>query len=150
MLRLLFMPYVAIEVICAYFFISEYGFLSLVLEVIATALLGMFFMFRVGFFQLASKMVFFKPSDIFGVLGTSIGGFFLFVPGVATDVLGVIIIILAFFSNLKGGARKVDEGEFYSYKRESSRQNDEIIDVEIVQDRKYNEKVEYEETKDRN
>ncbi|WP_169973902.1 MULTISPECIES: FxsA family protein [unclassified Campylobacter] len=139
MLRLLFMPYVAIEVICAYFFISEYGFLPLVLEVIATAVLGMFFMFQVGFFQLISRIVFLKPSDIFGVLGMPIGGFFLFIPGVATDVLGVVVIIFALFSNLKNQPLKKErEGEYYSYRREHKEEDGEIIDVEVVEEeRKY-------------
>lgn len=139
MLRFLFMPYVAIEAICAYFFISEYGFLTLVLEVISTAVLGMFFMFRVGFFQLFSRILLLKPSDLFGVLGMPIGGFFLFLPGVATDTLGVILVIFALFSNFKNPSLKSEQsGEFRSYKNERSGEEGEIIDVEVVEEeRKY-------------
>ncbi|MFL1706248.1 FxsA family protein [Campylobacter sp. MOP7] len=139
MLRFLFMPYVAIEAICAYFFISEYGFLTLVLEVISTAVLGMFFMFRVGFFQLFSRILLLKPSDLFGVLGMPIGGFFLFLPGVATDTLGVILVIFALFSNFKNPSLKSEQSrEFRSYNNERSGEEGEIIDVEVVEEeRKY-------------
>lgn len=139
MLRFLFMPYVAIEAICAYFFISEYGFLTLVLEVISTAVLGMFFMFRVGFFQLFSRILLLKPSDLFGVLGMPIGGFFLFLPGVATDTLGVILVIFALFSNFKNPSLKSEQSrEFRSYNNERSSEEGEIIDVEVVEEeRKY-------------
>lgn len=139
MLRFLFMPYVAIEAICAYFFISEYGFLTLVLEVISTAVLGMFFMFRVGFFQLFSRILLLKPSDLFGVLGMPIGGFFLFLPGVATDTLGVILVVFALFSNFKNPSLKSEQSrEFRSYNNERSSEEGEIIDVEVVEEeRKY-------------
>lgn len=139
MLRLLFMPYIAIEVICAYFFISEYGFLPLVLEVIATAVLGIFFMFQVGFFQLFSRIVLLKPSDVFGALGMPIGGFFLFIPGIATDTLGVVAIVFALFSSFKNPApKKESKSEFYRYKQQNDSQDVEIIDVEVIEEeRKY-------------
>ena len=82
MIKHFFTPYVVLEIVAAYFFIHAYGFLNLVLEVIASAVLGLFFMFRVGFFQLTSNIAFFKPADIFSSVGMAIGGFFMFYPGV--------------------------------------------------------------------
>nr|WP_314391220.1 FxsA family protein [uncultured Campylobacter sp.] len=137
MIKHFFTPYVVLEIVAAYFFIHAYGFLNLVLEVIATAILGLFFMFRVGFFQLTSNIAFFKPADVFSSVGMAIGGFFMFIPGLITDVLGVAIVAVAFFANLKNGGERARAGEFYREKFESRqgkpRDDGEIIDVEVVE-----------------
>ena len=124
----------------AYFFIHAYGFLNLVLEVIVSAILGLFFMFRVGFFQLTSNIAFFKPADVFSSVGMAIGGFFMFIPGLITDVLGAAIVAVAFFANLKNGSERARAGEFYREKFESGqskpRDDGEIIDVEVVEEKR--------------
>ena len=140
MIRHFFTPYVVLEIAAAYFFIHAYGFLNLVLEVIATAVLGLFFMFRVGFFQLTSNIAFFKPSDVFSSVGMAIGGFFMFIPGLITDVLGAAIVAVAFFANLKNGGEWARAGEFYREKFESGQSkpcdDGEIIDVEVVEEKR--------------
>ena len=140
MIRHFFTPYVILEIVAAYFFIHAYGFLNLVFEVIATGVLGLFFMFRVGFFQLTSNIAFFKPSDVFSSVGMAIGGFFMFIPGLITDVLGAAIVAVAFFANLKNGGERARAGEFYREKFESGqskpRDNGEIIDVEVVEEKR--------------
>ena len=140
MIKHFFTPYVILEIVAAYFFIHAYGFLNLVLEVIATAILGLFFMFRVGFFQLTSNIAFFKPSDVFSSVGMAIGGFFMFIPGLITDVLGAAIVAVAFFANLKNGGERARAGEFYREKFESGqnkpRDDGEIIDVEVVDEKR--------------
>ena len=128
------------EIIAAYFFIHTYGFLNLVLEVIASAVLGLFFIFRVGFFQLASNIAFFKPADVFSSVGMAIGGFFMFIPGLITDVLGAAIVAVAFFANLKNGGERKDGSKYYYEKFESgqskSRDDGDIIDVEVVEEKR--------------
>ena len=140
MIRHFFTPYVVLEIVAAYFFIHAYGFLNLALEVIATAVLGLFFMFRVGFFQLTSNITFFKPADVFSSVGMAIGGFFMFIPGLITDVLGAAIVAVAFFANLKNGGERARAGEFYREKFESGqskpRDDGEIIDVEVVEEKR--------------
>ncbi len=140
MIKHFFTPYVVLEIVAAYFFIHAYGFLNLALEVIATAVLGMFFMFRVGFFQLTSNITFFKPADVFSSVGMAIGGFFMFIPGLITDVLGAAIVAVAFFANLKNGGERARAGEFYREKFESGqskpRDDGEIIDVEVVEEKR--------------
>ena len=140
MIKHFFTPYVVLEIVAAYFFIHAYGFLNLVLEVIATAILGLFFMFRVGFFQLTSNIAFFKPSDVFSSGGIAIVGFFMFIPGLITDVLGAAIVAVAFFANLKNGGERARAGEFYREKFESGqnkpRDDGEIIDVEVVEEKR--------------
>ena len=140
MIRHFFTPYVVLEIIAAYFFIHAYGFLNLVLEVIASAVLGLFFIFRVGFFQLTSNIAFFKPSDGISSVGMAIGGFFMFIPGLITDVLGAAIVAVAFFANLKNGGERARAGEFYREKFESGqnkpRDDGEIIDVEVVEEKR--------------
>ena len=140
MIRHFFTPYVVLEIAAAYFFIHAYGFLNLVLEVIASAVLGLFFMFRVGFFQLTSNTAFFKPADVFSSVGMAIGGFFMFIPGLITDVLGAAIVAVAFFANLKNGGERARAGEFYREKFESGQSkpcdDGEIIDVEVVEEKR--------------
>ena len=140
MIRHFFTPYVVLEIVAAYFFIHAYVFLNLVFEVIASAVLGLFFMFRVGFFQLTSNIAFFKPSDVFSSVGMAIGGFFMFIPGLITDVLGAAIVAVAFFANLKNGGERARAGEFYREKFESGqnkpRDDGEIIDVEVVEEKR--------------
>ena len=139
MIKHFFTPYVVLEIVAAYFFIHAYGFLNLVFEVIATAVLGLFFMFRVGFFQLMSNIAFFKPADVFSSVGMAIGGFFMFIPGLITDVFGAAIVAIAFFANLKNGGERARAGEFYREKFESGqskpRDDGEIIDVEVVEEK---------------
>ena len=138
MIKHFFTPYVILEIVAAYFFIHAYGFLNLVLEVIASAVLGLFFMFRVGFFQLTSNIAFFKPADVFSSVGMAIGGFFMFIPGLITDVLGAAIVAVAFFANLKNGGER--KSEYYYEKFESGqskpRDDGEIIDVEVVEEKR--------------
>ena len=114
MIRHFFTPYVVLEIAAAYFFIHAYGFLNLVLEVIASAVLGLFFIFR--------------------------GGFFLFIPGLITDVLGAAIVAVAFFANLQNGGERARASEFYREKFESGqskpRDDGEIIDVEVVEEKR--------------
>ena len=102
MIRHFFTPYVILEIVAAYFFIHAYGFLNLVLEVIASAVLGLFFIFRVGFFQLTSN--------------------------------------IAFFANLKNGGERKGGSEYYYGKFESGRDkprdDGEIIDVEVVEEKR--------------
>ena len=140
MIRHFFTPYVILEIVAAYFFIHAYGFLNLVLEVIASAVLGLFFIFRVGFFQLTSNIAFFKPADVFSSVGMAIGGFFMFIPGLITDVLGAAIVAVAFFANLKNGGERARAGEFYREKFESGQSkpcdDGEIIDVEVVEEKR--------------
>ena len=140
MIRHFFTPYIVLEIVAAYFFIHAYGFLNLVFEVIASAVLGLFFMFRVGFFQLTSNIAFFKPADVFSSVGMAIGGFFMFIPGLITDVFGAAIVAVAFFANLKNGGERKSGSEYYHEKFESGqskpRDDGEIIDVEVVEEKR--------------
>ena len=107
MIRHFFTPYVVLEIVAAYFFIHAYGFLNLVFEVIASAVLGLFFMF---------------------------------IPGLITDVLGAAIVAVAFFANLKNGGERKGGSEYYYEKFESGRDkprdDGEIIDVEVVEEKR--------------
>ena len=127
MIKHFFTPYVVLEIAAAYFFIHAYGFLNLVLEVISTAIL-------------TSNIAFFKPADVFSSVGMAIGGFFMFIPGLITDVLGAAIIAVAFFANLKNGGERKGGSEYYYEKFESGRDkprdDGEIIDVEVVEEKR--------------
>ena len=139
MLRISLVPFLVIEILFAYVFILKYGFLNLVLEVIATAILGVFLMLRVGFFQFFSRAIFLKTSDIFGAFGMAIGGFLLFIPGLISDILGAAIAIWSILTSLRGRnkTKEYDEFEFRTGRAETRRDDSgEIIDVEIIEENK--------------
>lgn len=135
-LNRLFLPWIIVELIAIYLFIKEFGFLNLVLEIIASAVLGLFLMSRVGFFQVFSRSSFLRVSDIFSGLGIAFGGFLLFLPGLVSDFFGIAIAIVSVIAGLKGrSAVAEEEREFYE--RQNSQRGDEngeIIDVEIIEE----------------
>ncbi|QKF61377.1 FxsA family protein [Campylobacter curvus] len=137
MLKLLWTPYIIAELVCLYFFVHRYGFLGFVSEVIISGILGLFLMFRVGFFEITSRMAFIKPSDIFGALGMAIGGFFLFLPGILTDFIGAIVVLLALFAKFRGGEDRAGEdfNSYRYYQSANSSENSDIIDIEVIEEK---------------
>ncbi|QCD52419.1 FxsA family protein [Campylobacter sp. RM16192] len=137
MLRRLFLPYIIIEMFALYLFVNKYGFFNFVLEVILTAILGSVIMFRVGFVQFFSRAMFIRVSDIFGALGIAIGGFFILIPGLVSDFLGIAILILSMFTIFKNLNNTKNYSEFKSRSKETKNsENIDIIDVEIVEESK--------------
>ncbi|MCD8213684.1 MAG: FxsA family protein, partial [Campylobacter sp.] len=69
-----------------------------------------------------------------------VGGFLLFLPGLATDFIGLIAVAFGLFAKFKGAnldARDDFKSDFGGYyKAEQSRQNGEIIDVEVIEESK--------------
>lgn len=137
MLRTLFLPYIILEIIFAYFFVEIYSFVTLLFEIFLTAVIGLFCIFNVGFMNLRSNFAFLKPSDIFSSLGVGIGGFFLFLPGLLTDIIGAVLVVLSLVYRKNDGAKNKFYYEDYKQtKWQNFNDNGEIIDVEIVDESK--------------
>ncbi|MGG7073053.1 FxsA family protein [Campylobacter sp. 9BO] len=133
MLRALPLPYLLIEFVFAYFFVSAYGFGAFLLEIFISGIVGIVCIFQVGFLNFRSNFSRLKPSDIFSSFGLGIAGFLLILPGILCDIVGAILAVISLFARLKG----TKDNSFYyenfnSNRSEASKNEGEIIDVEVV------------------
>ncbi|MGH1600659.1 hypothetical protein [Campylobacter majalis] len=118
----LFLPVLIIEFIVAYFFVLSYGFGYLVIEILLSAAVGIALLFSAGFGGIGGFSL--TPAKIFSSIGFGLAGFLLFMPGILSDIFGVIIAIVSFvFKNKNSSDLK---SENFRYK------DDEIIDVQVV------------------
>ncbi|QCD44901.1 FxsA family protein [Campylobacter mucosalis] len=90
--KMVFLPYLLFELFLAYLFVSSFGFLNFVFEVIFSAFLGVFLMMRMQFFS----------------------GLLLILPGISTDILAILIL---FYTFLKG-TKKQEQKPFTGRKRD--------------------------------
>lgn len=156
----LFLPWLIVELFAAFLFVREHGLLNLVLEVVFSGILGIFCMSQVGFFRFFSNATFLRLRDIFGVFGMAVGGFLLFIPGLVSDLVGLIAVIVALFMrrNTQNNTENFtyfgfeehikddfnsQNGGFYRYKedlrgygRKNKEADGEIIDVEVIEETK--------------
>ncbi|MCR4942813.1 MAG: FxsA family protein [Campylobacter sp.] len=127
MLRTIFIPYLILEFILAYFFANAYGILALLFEVFASSMLGIFFILQGGITNFRSNLSqnsFENFVDFYKILGMAFGGLLLFLPGLFSDILGIIILIFSLFK----------KGENTNYKRQNDYESEEVIDVEVIDD----------------
>lgn len=116
--------YIFIEIFIIYAFIDEYGFLKFLLEIIISAVIGLMFMFKFGFINMANLS---SPMQMISNFGISIGGFLLMLPGLMCDIVGLCVIIFSVFAN-----KKIDKN--YNFKKDNT--NEDIIDVEVIDEDK--------------
>lgn len=121
----LILPYLMLEIVAIYFYVDAYGFLSFFSEVILSAVFGFFLVFNLGFKNLKTTFNSLRFNHIFSSLGIGFSGFLLFLPGVFSDIFGLIIALICIV--LKPKIKS--EYEFREFKRD-----DEVIDVEVVDD----------------
>ena len=127
MIRISLLPYIFLEIVMVVLYILEFGFLSFFAEVFLSAIIGVILILNYGFSNLFNIINYFNIKDIFGSLGIAVGGFALIIPGVISDIFGIILIIIAMFWKLKFKTTKSSQSRQYS--------DDEIIDVEIIEER---------------
>ena len=137
--KILFTPYVIIELLAIYLFISAYGFLAFLVEVVASGALGLYFMLSAGSPSFRGGGVFgaLGGKNLFETLGFGLCGFLLMMPGILTDVLGVIALIAALLFG-----RKIKNSQNFTYQSAARNSRDypngdgEIIDVEAIDETK--------------
>lgn len=127
--------WLGVELVAGLIYISLFGFASLVLECIITAIIGFSLAFRAGFISAFNQLSFYGVRDIFSNIGYSLGGVLLFIPGLVSDFVGVLIVIAAFLigQNL---APKNDKFKYGDFKENRAKDDGEIIDVEIVEEKR--------------
>ena len=128
MLKILLLPYLIFECICTIVFIINVGFLWYLLEAFFSLMLGSYLVIHGGGFGLYSNMQKANFAGIFGSFGFVFSGFLLILPGILCDILAVLIIIFSVFLTKKNTP---------SYTNDFSA-DDEIIDVEIIDERPNN------------
>lgn len=120
----LFLPVLIIELIVAYFFVLSYGFGYLVVEILLSAAAGIVLLLSAGFGGIGGFSL--TPTKIFSSIGFGFAGFLLFMPGILSDIFGVIIAIISFVFKSKNDGSFKSESENFRYKDE------EIIDVQVI------------------
>lgn len=120
-----FLPfYLIAEIIVIYFYIDNYGFFSYLIEVILSGVLGFFLIFKIGIENLKTSLVSSSLSSLFSSFGVGFGGFLILMPGILSDIFGLIIALSSLFLRPKNDIRN-----------QNFKNDDEVIDVEIIDDK---------------
>lgn len=136
MIRISLLPYIFLEIVMVVLYVLEFGFLSFFSEIFLSALIGVLLIFNYGFSNLFYGINQFNIKDIFGSLGLAVGGFALIIPGMLSDIFGLMVIVVAFSLKLYAKFSNTQPNQHHSQKNQN-RQNedDDIIDVEIIEER---------------
>ncbi len=135
--------YLFLEVFITYEIVDYIGVLGFVLEIIVSALFGFFILMNYRYFLSEALMRVkgreisyeaFVSSNIFRILGAIL----LILPGGLTDILGILMQFsalgfLLFKPFIKRTSSSDSTSHFYS---NSPSQNTEVIDVEIIENKK--------------
>lgn len=139
-----FIPYMVVETIFVLAFVWKYGFFALFAEVIISLVLGFILISKFGILDFIKEARNITPETVFGNFGTVFGGFLLLMPGILSDTVGIIIIVVSLLMRFLGGdhanlqTKDSSTDEFrdtFTYteiKRDKKRDSD-IIDVEIIE-----------------
>lgn len=135
MIRISLLPYIFLEIVLVVLYVLEFGFLSLFSEIFLSALIGVLLIFNYGFVNLFHNMNYFNIKDIFGSLGLAIGGLALIIPGMLSDIFGVIVIGVALALKIYSKFSIPRYQNTQNQYRQTNNNNDDIIDVEIIEER---------------
>ena len=95
MIRISLLPYIFLEIVLVVLYILEFGFLSFFVEIFLSAIIGVILLFNYGFSNLFNNINYLNIRDIFGSLSLAIGGFVLIIPGMLSDIFGLVVILIA-------------------------------------------------------
>lgn len=145
----LMVGYVALELLGVSIFIEHFGVLLAVVEVFVSGALGLWLLRReLAQLSLIQLFVRFGQGDMFALLRNSMlsgfGAVFLLIPGIFTDIIGVVMVLcaLAFYPKSKldsspesSGYKSFDDyftsSMHYTY--QAKPKDDDIIDVEVLE-----------------
>lgn len=141
---ILFLFYLVIEIISLVFFIEEFGFFILFLEIVISSTIGTFILFTSkeelskGLFSLMKQNL--TPLEFFsGNFARIFGAVLLILPGIFGDMVGIVLEIIAFLildRFFKKQSKKSNEN--------STPKTDEFIDVEIIEESRDSKKEHHE------
>ena len=120
--------------------IRTLGFGTYALEVLLSGAFGMAVLFKFGVFKLIDNMrenggFFGYSGGIFGYLlgefSLAFGAVALILPGILSDFIGIMLIILSIIWR----ENNQNKAKFYSEKNRQNKDESDIIDVEIIEDK---------------
>ncbi len=119
MLKILWLSYFVFELVFCVGFVATFGFLNYMAEVLISSILGIILVSKVGISTIFQNAIFSNFKDIFGKFALLFAGIFLIIPGILSDVVGIVLLIFSIFT--KSG-KKTDKNK------------DDYIDVQIVEE----------------
>lgn len=142
MLILLVIGFIALEILGFYLFVDSFGALWLLLEILLSGIFGAWLLLykNIGFFstifmRIAESGMFNGKKIIDLIFSFYAGAFFLMIPGIFSDVAGIILIIISLFSN----TGSVKDSQFTQILKENENLKNideaDIIDVEIIEEK---------------
>lgn len=143
---LLLVAYIAIEIYLIAEFVDEVGFLAFVLEVVVSALFGFGILIsQFGNINDSLRSIMTFKLSLGSFLGRSIfrliGGILLIIPAILSDIFGITFFVISLLFKAES---QHFQNDFFSdskfndfnddFKRQDSTKNgDEIIDVEVIE-----------------
>lgn len=115
-------PFILLEVLASVLFVMSFGFGNFLLFLFGSMLIGVVLLAIFWRNMLEFRLC--SPLEMLKNFAFVISGFLFLVPGLLSSVCGLFVLVFGF--------SRQNAGKF----TQSSRQNDEIIDVEIIDEKK--------------
>ncbi|MDL0080290.1 FxsA family protein [Helicobacter zhangjianzhongii] len=138
--------YIVLEIIGLSLFVERFGLVLGVMEVFFSAGFGLWLL-RKALAQMG-MLALFGQKDIFSLLRSgmfsSIGAVLLIIPGIFSDIIGVVLVLWGLLPSHKTKQSPYDQNTQAQYQKDfgeyfanahnpKTRQEDEIIDVEVIE-----------------
>lgn len=120
------LPFILLEVLASVLFVMSFGFGNFLLVLFGSMLIGVVLLAIFWRNMLEFRLC--SPLEMLKNFAFVISGFLFLVPGVLSSVCGLFVLVFG----LVFGLSRQNSGKF----AQNSRQNDEIIDVEIIDEKK--------------
>lgn len=126
-----------IETIFVIAFVWKYGFFALFAEIVISLIVGFILISKFGVLDFLKEARNITPQTVFGNFGTVFGGFLILLPGIFSDTVGIVIIIVSLLMRFLGSdyanLQKKDEGKFKEPFAHTKKKEEDIIDVEVIE-----------------
>lgn len=119
-------PFILLEVLASVLFVMSFGFGNFLLVLFGSMFIGVVLLAIFWRNMLEFRLC--SPLEMLKNFAFVVAGFLFLVPGLLSSVCGLFVLVFG----LVFGFSRQNAGKF----TQSSRQNDEIIDVEIIDEKK--------------
>ena len=126
MLKFLIIPYILIEILVTWIFVSIFGGFAFKVEVLVSVIIGIFTLIKFGNFRQIDGN-FFCFDAIFTKFGLLLAGIFLILPGILGDIFGILILC---------APNRISNSQNFTQNNTNNYDKNEIIDVEIIEEDK--------------
>lgn len=126
MLKFLIIPYILIEILVTWIFVSIFGGFAFKVEVLVSVIIGIFMLIKFGNFRQIDGNFFYFDA-IFTKFGLLLAGIFLILPGILGDIFGILILC---------APNRISNLQNFTQNNTNNYDKNEIIDVEIIEEDK--------------